>query len=97
MSQLVIITTPEELEKTLKKVLGQSEASKVLLEGQDEALNQVQAALFCGVTEATMIRWKKKKLIRCEQLPGSSKITYYKSRLKEDLERNREIFGKRSN
>ena len=87
MSQLVIITTPEELEKTLKKVLGQSEKSTVLLERQEDALNQVQAALFCGVTESTMIRWKKNGKVPCEQLPGSTKVTYFKSQLKLALQR----------
>jgi hypothetical protein len=57
-------------------------------QADNERLNQKQAAVFLGITQATLIRWKKQGKVPCQQLPGSSKITYYKSQLKVALQRN---------
>jgi predicted DNA-binding transcriptional regulator AlpA len=89
MSELVI-TSKEDLEKMLKSIISQitvgnsfpSEHTK------EERLNQKQAAEYLGITQATLIRWKKQGRVPCDQLPGSTKVTYYKSQLKAVLQRN---------
>lgn len=90
MSELVI-TSKADLEKMLVGIL--SQMSGVHITGarepeNDERLNQKQAAEFLGITQATLIRWKKKGKVPYQQLPGSSKVTYYKSQLRAALQRN---------
>jgi hypothetical protein len=89
MSELVI-TSKDELEKMLRKLIVEvfSPASESFNANEDERLNQKQAAKFLGITQCTLIRWKKNGLVPCEQLPGSTKVTYYKSQLKSIIQRN---------
>lgn len=54
----------------------------------EERMNQREAAEYLGISQVTLISWKKKGLVTCEQLPSSSKIWYYKSQLKLVLQRN---------
>ena len=92
MNELVI-TSKEDLEKMLRSIVGQlswSQSSSVDPD-QGDRLNQKQAAEYLGVTQATLIRWKKKGRVPCQQLPGSTKVTYYKSQLKAVLQRNPEL------
>lgn len=92
MAELVI-TSREDLEKMLKGIISQltwqntsnSEARN------DERLNQKQAAKYLGITQATLIRWKKLGRVPCEQLPGSTKVTYFKSQLKAAMQRNPQL------
>lgn len=88
MSELVI-TSKDELEKMLRSIV--SEVTKLpgtVDSDKEERLNQKQAAEYLGITQSTLIRWKKNGLVPCEQLPGSSKVTYFKSQLKAVLQRN---------
>ena len=89
MSELVI-TSREDLEKMLKSILAQFSKSAPPSFDSDKGdrLNQKQAAEYLGVTEATLIRWKKLGRVPCEQLPGSTKVTYFKSQLKAAMQRN---------
>lgn len=87
MNELVI-TTKDDLEKMLKNIFIQFSTSTPIDLDQTERLNQKQAAEYLGVTEATLIRWKKQGRVPCEQLPGSSKVTYFKSQLKAAMQRN---------
>jgi len=95
MSELVIISKAD-LEKMLRSILGLMTTRQTLPapEGSiddsqtDERLNQKQAAEFLGITQATLIRWKKKGLVPVEQLQGSTKVYYYKSQLKRTIQRN---------
>ncbi len=81
MSELVI-TTKDDLEKLLKNILGQVINPKLtVIDDKSEQLNQRQAAKYCDVTEATLIRWKRLGKVKYYQLPGSSKIIYLKSDL----------------
>jgi predicted DNA-binding transcriptional regulator AlpA len=57
-------------------------------EGQDRIMNQKEAAEFLGITQSTLITWKKRGLVPYEQLQGSSKIRFYKSQLKSVLLKN---------
>jgi hypothetical protein len=90
MSELVI-TTKDDLEKMLRSILLQIRPASVIANDKDERLNQKQAAEYLGVTEATLIRWKKQGRVPCEQLPVSSKITYFKLQLRAAMQRNPNI------
>lgn len=92
MSELVI-TSKEDLEKMLRSIFGQFEKSRsrVLDHDKDDRLNQKQAAEYLGITQSTLIRWKKNGRVPCEQLTGSTKVTYFKSQLKLALQRNPDI------
>lgn len=48
-----------------------------------EKLNQKQAAKYLGVSQPTIISWKKKELIPYHQIPNTRKIYYLRSELKE--------------
>ncbi len=91
MTELVI-TSKEDLERMLKSIFVQFTKStpSTLDPDRAERLNQKQAAEYLGVTEATLIRWKKSGRVPYEQLPGSSKVTYFKSQLKAAL-RNHQV------
>lgn len=89
MSELVI-TSKDELEKMLRSLVAEvfkSTTGVIATEGE-EKLNQKQAAKYLGITQSTLIRWKKNGQVPCEQLPGSTKVTYYKSQLKSIIQRN---------
>ena len=89
MNELVILSK-KELEKIFKDFLDEIRNSKVILSEniEDERMNQKEAAEYLGVSQATIIRWKKNGLVPCDQLPGSSKVTYYKSQLRAVVQRN---------
>lgn len=55
---------------------------------EDKIMNQKQAADFLGISQSTLITWKKRGLVPYEQLEGSSKIRFYKSQLKLVLTKN---------
>lgn len=57
-------------------------------EAEDRVMNQKQAAEFLGISQSTLITWKKRGLVPYEQLEGSSKIRFYKSQLKLVLIKN---------
>ena len=89
MNELVILSK-KELEKIFKDFLDEIRNSKVIpsenIEG--ERMNQKEAAEYLGVSQATIIRWKKNGLVPYDQLPGSSKVTYHKSQLRAVVQRN---------
>ena len=89
MNELVILSK-KDLEKMFKDFLDEIRNSKVTISEniEDERMNQKEAAEYLGVSQATIIRWKKNGLIPCDQLRGSSKVTYYKSQLKAVVQRN---------
>lgn len=92
MSELVI-TSKEDLEKMLRRIFGQIEKTKdpVVDHDKNDLLNQKQAAEYIGVTQSTLIRWKKSGRVPYEQLPGSTKVRFYKSQLKIALQRNSDL------
>lgn len=60
----------------------------VMADFQDKIMNQKEAAEFLGITQSTLITWKKRGLVPYEQLQGSSKIRFYRSQLKLVLIQN---------
>jgi Helix-turn-helix domain len=92
MNKEIIIANLEDLEKIYRKIVVETERSKLKNQPNDEEkLNQKQAAAFLGITEATIIKWKHAGRIPCLQLPNSKKVTYFKSELLTVLQRNPEL------
>lgn len=58
---------------------------------ESDFMNQKQAAKYLGVSEPTIIKYKKEGKIPFEQLPGSTKVRFYKSELRSVLSRNRHL------
>ena len=88
----IILTTKSELEEIIASSLKRLTISNlVTVQQNEEVMNQKQAALFLGVSQSTLISWKKKGLVSYQQLRGSSKVRYYKSQLMLVLQQNPEL------
>jgi len=89
MSELIILSK-KEVEKMFKDFLDEIRNSKIRAIDNDasERMNQKEAAEYLGITQATLIRWKKSGRVPYDQLPGSTKVTYHKSQLKAVIQRN---------
>ena len=58
---------------------------------EDEIMNQKSAADFLGISQTTIIKWKKEGKIPYEQAPGSSKVRFYKSQLLAAVRQNKHL------
>lgn len=89
----IIIVSKLEFEQMLRSFVDELKNQLVDkdIQGESGRMNQREAAIFLGVTEATIIRWKKKGMIPFEQLPGSTKVTFYKSQLKKTVRKNSKL------
>lgn len=88
----IILTTKRELEEIITNSLKRLSVQDLLTGQQnEEVMNQKQAALFLGVSQSTLISWKKKGLVSYQQLRGSSKVRYYKSQLMLVLQQNPDL------
>lgn len=77
----LVFTSREEIEKMVRdSVAGNRDFTN---NDSEEKFNQKEAASYLGITQSTLIRWKKNGLVPVQQLPGSNKVTYYKSDLKK--------------
>jgi len=65
----------------------QNDSSLQVVE-EEETLNQKEAAEFLSISQTTIIKWKKEGKIPYQQVPGSSKIRFYKSQLRKAVQRN---------
>ncbi|MFZ6010351.1 MAG: helix-turn-helix transcriptional regulator [Bacteroidota bacterium] len=87
----IILTsiTKNELEEIITSSIKKLVAINPTVEDlQDRVMNQKEAAEFLGISQSTLIAWKKRGLVPYEQLEGSSKIKFYKSQLKLVLMKN---------
>jgi predicted DNA-binding transcriptional regulator AlpA len=85
----IILTTKSELEEIIASSLKRFNLQNFISFQQDDTvMNQKQAAEFLGISQSTLISWKKKNLVPYEQLPGSSKVRYYKTQLKLVCQKN---------
>ncbi|MBS1507011.1 MAG: helix-turn-helix domain-containing protein [Bacteroidetes bacterium] len=94
MTSNIILTsmTKSELEEIITSTFRKLVSSNPVVEGsQDKIMNQKEAAEFLGVSQSTLITWKKRGLVPYEQLQGSSKIRFYKSQLKLVLLKNSDL------
>ena len=90
MTEIVVITKVELealIRKTITEVL-QATPNTNFKDIEGDKFNQKQAAQYLGISQSTLIAWKKKGAVPYEQLPGSSKIFYYKSQLKAVIQQN---------
>ncbi|MCC6836691.1 MAG: hypothetical protein IT213_17025 [Cytophagales bacterium] len=88
----IILTTKSELEEIITSSLKRLSVQNFVTGQQnEEVMNQKQAALFLGVSQSTLISWKKKGLVSYQQLRGSSKVRYYKSQLMLVLQQNPDL------
>ncbi|MDW3209294.1 MAG: helix-turn-helix domain-containing protein [Reichenbachiella sp.] len=81
----------DELEQLVANAIRKSQTLGIITSSEDKPLNQRQAAEFLGISQTTIITWKKKGLIPFEQAEGSSKVRYYKSQLKAAIQKNRHL------
>ena len=58
-----------------------------------DRMNQKEAAKFIGVCEVTMCKYKKAGLVPHHTIPGTHKITYYKSELREFMYKRPDLLG----
>lgn len=92
MQKNVTITfTVEELKDIIHECIRGSSDFFTNKQEDDDVMNQREAAIFLGVSEPTILRYKKEGLIPFEQLPGSKKIRFYKSELKKVVSNNRHL------
>jgi hypothetical protein len=80
----IVIIPLDQLEKILERLIQKNTTQKESHSNSDasDELNQKLAAKFLDVSQSTLIRWKRMGKVPFEQLPGSSKVTYYKSQLR---------------
>ncbi|MCR9252079.1 MAG: hypothetical protein NXI20_16760 [bacterium] len=91
MQQSIIINvTVEELKGIIYDCINDQEFIQQGL-ADEKPMNQREAAEWLGVSEPTIIRYKKEGLVPFEQLPGSSKVKFYKSELKKAISHNRHL------
>ncbi|SMG49436.1 hypothetical protein SAMN05661096_03612 [Marivirga sericea] len=89
-NEVLVLANADEFRRFFKDLLEQEYVDRNQKFENDE-MNQRQAAAFIGVSEATIIKYKKEGKIPYEQLPGSKKVRYYKSELKRTLGKNRHL------
>ncbi|WP_421878298.1 helix-turn-helix domain-containing protein [Marinoscillum sp.] len=77
-----------EFKQFLKEVLQEQNLIPKELNEEDETLNQKEAAEFLGVSQTTIIKWKKDGKVPYQQIEGSSRIRYYKSQLRKVVQKN---------
>lgn len=88
---ITITLSLNEFKQVIKETLETSLPSISL--GEDDEMNQREAAKFLSVSESTIIKYKREGKIPYEQIPGSKKIKYYKSQLKKVISKNRHLLG----
>ena len=86
--QVTITFTLDELKQIITECIQGNSHSDIK---ESEAMNQKQASVFLGVTETTIIKYKKEGKIPYEQLPGSSRVRFYKSQLRKVLTKNKHL------
>jgi hypothetical protein len=90
MTEFVIISKHELIALIRNTVVDalKSDSRAVNEVSANDRVNQKQAAEFLGITQSTLIRWKKLGMVPFEQLEGSTKVFFYKSQLKHVIQQN---------
>lgn len=80
MNQNIIISlTPKEFKELVKECL--KESNMAPSQKNEVRLNQKEASSYLGISQTTIIDWKKRGLIPFHQIPNTRKIYYIKSEL----------------
>jgi hypothetical protein len=94
MTQMMLVSKDElrvAVMEAFNEFLNKQGSHLGIQEGdEDRANDRINQKDFCewlGITESTAIRWRKMGKIECENIPGSSKIWYSKSKVRELLKR----------
>ncbi len=83
------IISEEQLEGAIRKVLDEYNLIRPMeIEKGDEEMNQKEAAAYLGISQKTIMRWKRSGKIPYEQVEGCAKIRFYKSQLKAVVQKN---------
>ena len=82
MKQNIIMSlSPEEFKELVKDCLKEVNEIPSLSQKEDVQFNQKEASVYLGISQTTIIDWKKKGLIPFHQIPNTRKIYYKKSEL----------------
>jgi hypothetical protein len=92
MSELKLIVMKqsefEQIMNALNQIVSQPPSN---MEDSKDRLNQQEAADFLNITEATLISWKKRKLVPYEQLEGTRKVSFSKTQLRQIRQQNSKL------
>ena len=77
-----------EFKDLIRESIAERASLKFDFQNSDEEMNQKEASKFLGISQTTIIKWKKDGKIPFEQVPGSSKVRFYKSQLKKAIQQN---------
>lgn len=81
-SYTIVKCTVDEFKEIFKEVLREQLRSSA---PEEERMNQKRAAEYLGISQTTLIKWKKEGKVPYDRIDGSSKIWFYKSQLKKAL------------
>ena len=83
--------TLDELRQVINECVNSSSNNPTNNGEVDDVMTQRQAAKYLGVSQTTIIKYKKQGKIPYEQLPGSSRVRFYKSQLRKVLAKNKHL------
>lgn len=78
----------KEFKEIIRESIQEYQTDTLEVSEDSEILNQKQAAEFLGISQTTIIKWKKEGKIPYQQIPGSSKVRFYKSQLRRTVQQN---------
>ena len=82
MKQNIIMSlSPDEFKELVKDCLKEVAQLPALSQKEDVKFNQKEASAYLGISQTTIIDWKRKGLIPFHQIPNTRKIYYKKSEL----------------
>lgn len=84
--QKMVFITEEELRALIREVVKNFAPLVEIKNEAEQPISQAEICRFLNVTEATIIRWRKKKLIPFLQI--GSRVLYQKSKVIVALGRN---------
>lgn len=58
---------------------------------KEDEMNLKSCAAWLGVSQSTLISYKKRKLLPYQQLEGSSRVRFYKSEILKVLQKNPDL------
>lgn len=91
-NNVTITMSLDEFKQVIRDTI-ETSSSTATIDVEGDEMNQKEAAKFLGVTQTTIIKYKREGKIPYEQLPGSTKVKYYKSQLKKVISKNRHLLG----
>lgn len=80
---LLVPMTIADFKRLIKECIQEYGESHLRIpqEAKDKQFSQKEAAKYLNVSQATLIDWKKKKLVPYHQVPGTNRVFFLKSEL----------------